>query len=351
MQQGKVLYVGSSNFAGWHIVKANERAARRNFLGLVSEQSLYNLNARMIELEVLPACIDYGVGVIPWSPLGGGILGGALQKVTDGRRGEERMQQQVERMRPTLEVWEKLCADRGEPPANVALAWLLRNPAVTAPIIGPRTVEQLDGAIGALDVLLDDEVVAELDRISPAPVVPLPRPTPGEPAPARGHPTGRDESLTRRAPPRTGRPLRIALVASRRPRSGSAWPKSTPQEWPDSRPTACDIVSIVGVCAGSKRAVFEIRPNPSSRFAGSAAKPDAGRGASVPCRRGEMKQGERLSVAVDCRVEPGMRSLGLGKSESSSPTLPERERSLLRRWPSRPPDHAATRVGSPPSRT
>src|SRR3954451_8561891 len=106
--QGKVLYVGSSNFAGWHIVKANEAARRRGSLGLVSEQSLYNLNARMVELEVLPACADYGVGVIPWSPLGGGILGGALQKVTEGRRGAERMQQQVERMRPTLEAWEKL---------------------------------------------------------------------------------------------------------------------------------------------------------------------------------------------------------------------------------------------------
>ena len=118
---------------------------------------------------MLPACIDYGVGVIPWSPLGGGILGGALQKLTEGRRGAERIQQQVERMRPTLEAWEKLCADRGEPPADVALAWLLRNPAVTAPIIGPRTVEQLDGAMGALDVQLDDELVAELDRIFPGP--------------------------------------------------------------------------------------------------------------------------------------------------------------------------------------
>jgi NDP-hexose C3-ketoreductase / dTDP-4-oxo-2-deoxy-alpha-D-pentos-2-ene 2,3-reductase len=169
VQQGKVLYVGSSNFAGWHIVKANERAARRNFLGLVSEQSLYNLNARMIELEVLPACIDYGVGVIPWSPLGGGILGGALQKITEGRRSAERLQQQVERMRPTLEAWEKLCAGFGAQPSDVALAWLLRNPAVTAPIIGPRTLEQLNGAMVALDTSLDDEVVAELDRIFPGP--------------------------------------------------------------------------------------------------------------------------------------------------------------------------------------
>jgi aryl-alcohol dehydrogenase-like predicted oxidoreductase len=145
VSQGKVLYVGSSNFAGWHIAKANEAAHVRGSLGLVSEQSLYNLNARTVELEVLPACQDYGLGVIPWSPLGGGILGGALQKVTEGRRGAERMQQQVDKHRPQLEAWEKLCADMGEQPADVALAWLLANPVVTAPIVGPRTIEQLEG--------------------------------------------------------------------------------------------------------------------------------------------------------------------------------------------------------------
>ncbi|MBA2609651.1 MAG: aldo/keto reductase [Actinobacteria bacterium] len=169
VQQGKVLYVGSSNFAGWHIAKANEAAKRRGSLGLVSEQSLYHLNARMIELEVIPACVDYGVGLIPWSPLGGGILGGALQKVTEGRRGSERIQEQVEKMRPQLEAWEKLCADLGRLPADVALAWLLHNPAVTAPIIGPRTLEQLDGAMGALDIVLDNEVLAQLDTIFPGP--------------------------------------------------------------------------------------------------------------------------------------------------------------------------------------
>jgi aryl-alcohol dehydrogenase-like predicted oxidoreductase len=175
VQQGKVLYVGSSNFAAWHIVKANETAARRNFLGLVSEQSKYSLNARMVELEVLPACVDYGVGVIPWSPLGGGLLGGALQKATEGRRGAERMQQQVERHRPRLERWEKLCADMGAPPADVALSWLLRNPAVTAPIIGPRTLDQLDGALGALEVDLSDDVLARLDDIFPGPGGPAPQ--------------------------------------------------------------------------------------------------------------------------------------------------------------------------------
>jgi aryl-alcohol dehydrogenase-like predicted oxidoreductase len=169
VQQGKVLYVGSSNFAAWQIVKANEAAVRRSFLGLVSEQSLYNLNARTVELEVLPACVDYGVGVIPWSPLGGGLLGGALQKVTEGRRGAERMQDQVERHRPKLEQWEKLCADLGEQPADVALAWLLRNPAVTAPIIGPRTIDQLDNALHALEVTLEQDVLDRLDGIFPGP--------------------------------------------------------------------------------------------------------------------------------------------------------------------------------------
>lgn len=169
VSQGKVLYVGSSNFAGWHIAKANEAAHVRGSLGLVSEQSLYNLNARTVELEVLPACQDYGLGVIPWSPLGGGILGGALQKVTEGRRGAERMQQQVDKHRPQLEAWEKLCADMGEQPADVALAWLLANPVVTAPIVGPRTIEQLDGAMRALDVTLDDDVLGQLDKIFPGP--------------------------------------------------------------------------------------------------------------------------------------------------------------------------------------
>lgn len=169
VQQGKVLYVGSSNFAGWHIVKANEAAARRNWLGLVSEQSLYNLIARTIELEVLPACKDYGVGVIPWSPLSGGILGGALQKATGRRRSSESSQEQIEKRRPQLESWEKLCAELGHEPANVALAWLLHNPAVCAPIIGPRTFDQLDGAMAALDIRLEADVLAKIDEIFPGP--------------------------------------------------------------------------------------------------------------------------------------------------------------------------------------
>jgi aryl-alcohol dehydrogenase-like predicted oxidoreductase len=175
VQQGKVLYVGSSNFAGWHIVQANEAARHRGSLGLVSEQSLYNLAARTVELEVLPACEHYGVGVIPWSPLGGGLLGGVLaDRAAGGRRGNSGLQARVETMRPQLEQWEKCCAELGFSPADVALAWLLHQPVVTAPIIGPRTLEQLDTAMAALDVRLDTDARARLDEIFPGPGGPAP---------------------------------------------------------------------------------------------------------------------------------------------------------------------------------
>lgn len=167
--QGKVVYVGSSNFAGWHIAAACEAASARHSLGLVSEQSLYNLVARQVELEVLPAARHYGLGVIPWSPLGGGLLGGVLAKAADGRRAEGRIAARVEELRPSLQAWEDFCADRGEEPADVALAWLLHQEGVTAPIIGPRTSAQFDGALRALDITLDAESLARLDEIFPGP--------------------------------------------------------------------------------------------------------------------------------------------------------------------------------------
>ncbi|MBZ0315503.1 MAG: aldo/keto reductase [Anaerolineae bacterium] len=169
VQQGKILYVGSSNFAGWNIAQANEAAKARHFLGLVSEQSLYNLKDRMIELEVIPACQHYGLGLIPWSPLAGGLLGGILGKQQQGRRANEDTQKDVEKHRPQLEKYEQFCKDIGEKPADVALAWLLKNPVVTSPIIGPRTMEQLDGSLRALEIKLTDEQMATLDEIWPGP--------------------------------------------------------------------------------------------------------------------------------------------------------------------------------------
>jgi aryl-alcohol dehydrogenase-like predicted oxidoreductase len=169
VRDGKVVYVGSSNFAGWHIAQANEAASRRHFLGLVSEQSLYSLRDRTVELEVVPACRAYGLGLLPWSPLSGGLLGGALEKAREGRRTEARVQAKVERHREQLERYEALCREMGERPADVAHAWLLANPVVTAPIVGPRTVEQLRAGVRALDLRLDGGTLKRLDEIWPGP--------------------------------------------------------------------------------------------------------------------------------------------------------------------------------------
>lgn len=168
VQQGKIVYAGSSNFAGWNIAQAQCTAQARHFMGLVSEQSLYNLSSRMVELEVIPACRAFGIGLIPWSPLAGGLLGGALEKAKEGTRTGER-NEQMERHRSQLQSWEALCKEMGESPAIVALAWLLTNPDVTAPIIGPRTKEQLDASIKALEVTLSEHVVKQLDAIWPGP--------------------------------------------------------------------------------------------------------------------------------------------------------------------------------------
>jgi aryl-alcohol dehydrogenase-like predicted oxidoreductase len=172
--QGKALYVGSSNFAGWHIAAANEAARRRNSFGLVTEQSLYNLKTRTIELEVIPACETYGVGLLPWSPLGAGLLAGGLREATEGRRANDGMKAAADWLKDMLSAWEGLCLELGERPADVAIAWLLARPAVTAPIVGPRTIEQLEGSLRAVDIHLEAEVLSRLDKIFPGPGGPAP---------------------------------------------------------------------------------------------------------------------------------------------------------------------------------
>lgn len=167
--EGKVIYVGSSNFAGWHITRAQCAAATRNFMGLVSEQSLYNLSQRTIELEVIPACRCLGLGIIPWSPLAGGMLAGVPDKDTQGRRSDERTRNIIEKYRNQLEKYEALCSEIGEKPADVALAWLLHNPVVTGPIIGPRTVQQLNDSLRALEIELPENILNRLDEIWPGP--------------------------------------------------------------------------------------------------------------------------------------------------------------------------------------
>jgi NDP-hexose 2,3-enoyl reductase len=170
VSQGKVLYVGSSNFAGWHLAAAQAAAQRRNFLGLVSEQCLYNLLTRHAELDLIPAAQHYGIGIIPWSPLHGGLLSGAIRKLADGTAGrtaEGRSALSLAEHREAIEGYEKLAAELGHDPANLALAWLLSRPGVTAPIIGPRTAEQLDAAVNAVTITLDDATLGRLDELFP----------------------------------------------------------------------------------------------------------------------------------------------------------------------------------------
>lgn len=174
VREGKILYVGTSNFAGWQLAQAQELARSRHFFGVVSEQSLYNLNERTIELEVIPACTAYGIGLMPWSPLARGLLAGALTPATAGRRADPDLQLEVQKHRPKLEAYERLCQELGERPADVALAWLLQQPAVTSPIIGPRTVEQLNGAMRVMQLTLSTDTLKRLDDLFPGPGGPAP---------------------------------------------------------------------------------------------------------------------------------------------------------------------------------
>lgn len=166
--QGKVLYVGASNYAGWDIATACLTARARNRCGLVSEQSIYHLANRFLELEVLPACQHFGVGLLPYSPLGGGLLGGVLGDLATGnRRVAPGMAERIARHRGQLEAWENWCAALGQPPGTVALAWLLHQPGVTAPILGPRTLGQLEEAVRALELELEQSQLDALDAIWP----------------------------------------------------------------------------------------------------------------------------------------------------------------------------------------
>ena len=168
VHQGKVLYTGSSNFAGWHIAQAQEAARSRHFTGLVSEQSIYNLIVRDVERETLPAARHYGLGMIPWSPLNGGLLGGVIEKTEEGsRRLEGRSADYVAEHRDQLVAYEDLARELGHAPGEIALAWLLHQPGVTGPITGPRTMTQLESAVAAVDVKLDEAALTRLDEIFP----------------------------------------------------------------------------------------------------------------------------------------------------------------------------------------
>lgn len=169
VREGKITYVGSSNFAAWNIAQANEMAKQRHFLGLVSEQSVYSLRNRHIELEVVPAARAYGMALLPWSPLAGGLLSGIFGEGEKGRRNRPALLASAEKLRPQVEAYEALCKSIGVEPADVALAWTLANADVTAPIIGPRTMEQLEQNVRAEGITLDATTLEKLDEIWPGP--------------------------------------------------------------------------------------------------------------------------------------------------------------------------------------
>jgi NDP-hexose 2,3-enoyl reductase len=167
IQQGKALYVGSSNFAGWHIAQAQESARARQALGLVCEQSVYNLTKRTVELEVIPAAQAYGMAFLAYSPLGGGLLGGKPADNDGGRRN-------FMAASDTVAEFGRFCDELGHPPATVALAWVAQAPGVTAPVIGPRTMAQLNSGLAALELRLDEATLKRLDELFPGPGGPAP---------------------------------------------------------------------------------------------------------------------------------------------------------------------------------
>ena len=167
IREGKIIYVGSSNFAGWDVAATCEQAQKRGLVGLVSEQSKYNLFNRKIEREMIPACEYYGVGIIPWSPLEGGLLAGVLKDTDKNRRKTDEITDKLQKHEEQIKQWEEFCDELGEEPANVALAWLNHQRSVTCPITGPRTIGQLKSSLRVLEIKLGDEELKKLDEIFP----------------------------------------------------------------------------------------------------------------------------------------------------------------------------------------
>jgi len=166
---GKITYNGSSNFAAWNIVEAQCTARARNYSGLISEQSLYNLSNRMIELEVIPACRKYVVGIIPWSPLAEGLLAGIINDSAGVRKKTEAVQKKLEIHRKQVEEYESYCKSISKKPEAVAISWLLKNPAISSVIIGPRTVAQVNSLVENLQTTLSDDEVNRIENIWPGP--------------------------------------------------------------------------------------------------------------------------------------------------------------------------------------
>lgn len=166
INQGKVDYIASSNFSLENIVEAQRTADERHFLGLVAEQHRYNLLARAPETELFPTAQKLGVGIVVFSPLMGGMLSGSIVNgIEQGGRSNKFAKSLSEAQLETLKAYSALCRELGESESNVALAWILRNPAVTAPIAGPRTLEQFERTLRAVELELPEDFVKELETL------------------------------------------------------------------------------------------------------------------------------------------------------------------------------------------
>jgi aryl-alcohol dehydrogenase-like predicted oxidoreductase len=166
VDNGDVIYMGTSNFPGWGLVKFQMQALQRGFMGIVSEQTQYNLLNRIPELEVLPAALDFGIGILAYMPLAGGLLTGK-KRAADGSRTRSVEQEYKLRLseNPEFAEFSALCRDIGEEEHIVAIAWTLANPAVPSAIVGVRTVEHLDGVERAAELALDQETMERLEQI------------------------------------------------------------------------------------------------------------------------------------------------------------------------------------------
>jgi len=175
---GKIGYYGFSNYLGWQITKAVHVAKAQGFAAPVTLQPQYNLLVRDIEHEIVPACLDAGMGLLPWSPLGGGWLAGKYKRDTvptgstrlgeDPGRGMEAYapRNAQEKTWDVIETVQKIATAHGVSAAQVSLAWVAAQPAVTSVILGARTTKQLKDNLASADLKLTDDDLAELDRVS-----------------------------------------------------------------------------------------------------------------------------------------------------------------------------------------
>ena len=175
---GKIGYLGVSNFSGWHIMKMLSAAERERLIRPVAQQIHYTLQAREAEYELLPIGVDQGVGVVVWSPLAGGLLSGKYRRGKPEPEGTRRAAEwkeppvhDMEKLYDIVEVLVEIAGEKGASPAQVALAWLLRRPAVASAVVGARTEAQLADNLAAAELTLDDAEVARLEAVSRPPLI------------------------------------------------------------------------------------------------------------------------------------------------------------------------------------